>query len=146
MRKEAKDKHFIKQPHFEGGPKALKQFIAEHLRYPAEALEQKVEGTVFIKYDIDYQGNVVDARVMTGLGFGCDEEAVRLVKMLKFKVEKPRGLRILYHKHIQIHFRLPKLSQQSAPTQINYNYTTTPLKEEQTEQKKQEGFSYTITW
>ncbi len=146
MRKEAKDKHFIRQPSYEGGPKALKQFIAQNLRYPAKALEQKIEGTVYIKYDIDYQGNVVDAKVITSLGYGCDEEAVRLVKLLKFKVEKPRGLRILYHKNIQIHFRLPKAAEKPAPLQINYNYIPVSAEEKQPEEKKQGSYSYTIPW
>ncbi len=144
MHKSAKDKHFIKQPWYEGGPKALKKFIGENLRYPAEALENSIEGTVFVKYDIDYQGNVVDAKVITGLGYGCDEEALRLTKMLKFKVEKPRGLRVLYHKSIQIHFRLQEVKQQAGTAQVQYNYVPSPKKESEPEQKPSGGYTITI--
>ena len=52
MHKPAKDNHFIKQPWYEGGPKALKQFVADHLRYPEPALAQRVEGTVTVRFDI----------------------------------------------------------------------------------------------
>ena len=143
MHNAAKDKHFIKQPWYEGGPKALKKFIAENLRYPVEALENKIEGTVFVKYDIDFQGNVVDAKAVTGLGHGCDEEALRLVKMLKFKVGKSRGIRVLFHKNIQIHFRLQEVRQQTA--QVKYNYVTTSKKESKPEQKPSSGYTITIS-
>ena len=143
MHKEAKDNHFIKQPVYVGGPAAMKQFIGENMRYPAEALENKIEGTVFIKYDIDHQGNVVDARVISSIGHGCDEEAVRLVKLLKFKVDKPRGLRVLYHKNIQIHFRLPKKGVGEAGT-FQYTYVPTASKKEDNPPEKS-GTSHTIT-
>ncbi len=144
MHKSAKDKHFIKQPWYEGGPKALKKFVSENLRYPVEALENSIEGTVFVKYDIDHQGNVVDAKVITGLGYGCDEEALRLTKMLKFKVEKPRGLRVLYHKSIQIHFRLQEVKQQAETARIQYNFAPSPKKESEPEQKPSGGYIITI--
>lgn len=76
-----------------------------------------------MRYDIDFKGNVVDAKILAGLGHGCDEEALRLVKLLKFDVQKTRGLRVLYHKNIQIHFRLPKAVKAPAPTVVQYQIT-----------------------
>ncbi|MBI5914478.1 MAG: energy transducer TonB [Bacteroidetes bacterium] len=143
MHKPAKDKHFIKQPSYEGGPKALKKFIGENLRYPQEALENKVEGTVNVHYDIDYQGNVIDAKVVGGIGFGCDEEAIRLVKLLKFKVEKPRGLRILYHKTMQVHFRLPVVKEQPLQVQFSYVATATSASGNVAEEKKS-SYTYQV--
>ena len=145
MHKAAKDKHFIKQPVYEGGPAAMKQFIGQHLRYPAEALENKIEGTVFVKYSINHKGEVVEAKVVTGLGHGCDEEALRLVGMLKFKGGKTRGLRVLYHKHIQIHFHLPAAKAQ--PVQVAYNYVETPAQKKpgaSPKPAKKENGGYTI--
>ncbi len=124
----------------------MKKFIADNLRYPSEALEQKVEGTVFIKYDVDHQGNVKEARVISSLGHGCDEEAVRIVKLLKFKVEKPRNLRVMYHKQIQIHFRLPIVKEQAPTLQLSYNYTSAPPSAKQPEQKEPQSYSYTISF
>lgn len=143
MRKEAKDKEFIKKPVYKGGPKALKKFIGENLHYPKEALEKKVEGTVYVNYDIDHKGQVTAARVIKGLGHGCDEEAVRLVKLLKFEVPKNRGVRVVFHKNIQIHFRLPKVKEK--PMQVQYNYVSTPGKTSQPEQKKS-STTFTITF
>lgn len=143
MHRSVKEKHFIKQPWYEGGPKALKQYVAEQLHYPPEALPEQVEGTVTVRYDIDHKGDVVDAKIIGhGLGYGCDEEAIRLVKTLKFKVEKPRGLRVVYHKTIQIHFK-PPVPATVQPMQLNYNLVekkpTEPTKAPSTE-------GYTITF
>ena len=147
MHKPAKDKHFIKQPWYEGGVKALKQFITQNMRYPAEALAQKVEGTVTVRYDIDYRGEVVDAKILGHtLGHGCDEEAIRLVKSLKFKVEKPRGIRVIYHKTMQVHFRLPTaVEQTSQELQVQYNYVEKKDSEPAAEPVVPSGGGYTIS-
>lgn len=146
MAKEKKDKHFLKQPIYEGGPKAIQAFLAQHMKYPAEALTHGIEGTVFIKYTIDQHGEVADAKVIAALGHGCDEEALRVVRMLKFKVPKNRGLRVLFHKNIQVHFRLPQAKPAEEQT-VQYTYTpspsvSSPAKEEA--QKPQGGYSYTF--
>lgn len=143
MHKEAKDKHFIKKPTYKGGPKAMRQFIGENLRYPKEAIENKVEGTVYLNYDINHKGQVTEARVIKSVGHGCDEEAVRLVKLLKFEVPKNRVVRVVFHKNIQIHFRLPKVKEK--PMQVQYNYVSTPGKTSQAEQKKS-STTFTITF
>jgi protein TonB len=143
MHKEAKDKHFIRQPQYEGGPKALKQFIADHIRYPAKALEHGIEGTVYVKYDIDHLGNVVDAKVISGIGYGCDEEAIRLVRLLKFKVERPRGLRVMYHKSLQVHFKISQLHN-FHPVEVKITYVTPPVSAD-SKQKSAGSYSYTLT-
>jgi TonB family protein len=145
MHKPAKDKHFIKQPWYEGGPKAMKQFIAEQLSYPAEALAQRVEGTVSVRFDIDHKGEVGDAKIIGhGLGSGCDEEAIRLVKAMKFKVDTPRGLRVVHHKTIQIHFRLPQ-AQVAAQTEVEVNYVTPESPSNEEQRPSSGGYSYSIT-
>lgn len=109
MKKEKKDNTFLKQPYYEGGDAALKAFIAENLKYPRQALEQKVEGSIPLTYDINFKGEVTDVHLMHRLGHGCDEEAIRLVKQLRFNVPKvPRHLRVIFHKKMTIHFKLPE--------------------------------------
>jgi protein TonB len=147
MQKEKKDKHFIKKPVYPGGPKAMREFIRQNLRYPEEALKAKVEGSVTVRYDIDHLGKVVDAKIIAGLGYGCDEEAIRLVHLFRFEVPKTRGVRVRFHKNIHIHFRLPK---QKAPakTQTTVTYTVTPSPEKETPpgEEKQSGYTYTISY
>ena len=143
MHKPAKDKHFIKQPWFEGGPKAMKQFIADNLRYPKEALEKRFEGTVSVRFDIDHKGDVVEAKIIGhSLGHGCDEEAIRLVKSMKFNVDAPRGMRVIYHKTIQIHFKLPQAA--APPAQVQFNYIPSAAATTAEENKPSSGYSYTV--
>jgi protein TonB len=146
MHKPAKDKNFIKQPWYEGGPKALKKYVSEQMRYPAEALAQKVEGTVSVRFDIDHKGDVIDVKIIGhGLGHGCDEEAIRLVKSMKFQVDVPRGLRVIHHKTMQIHFKLPK-AQAVAETQVQLNYVPKEETPASSEQPPSSGsYSYSIS-
>ena len=146
MEREKKPKHFIQQPEFDGGPKELTKFIYSNLRYPQAALNAKIEGTVVVEYDIDYKGNVVDTRVLQGLGHGCDEEAVRVVRLLKFIVGRNRGVRVLFHKKAHIRFKIPAAvpapAHQPGSMQVNYVYTTTPAPA--AEQPKTNTYSYSF--
>jgi TonB family protein len=148
MQKEKKDKHFIKKPVYPGGIKAMRKLIQENLRYPEDALANKIEGTVVLKYDIDHLGAVVDAKVIAGLGHGCDEEAIRLVKMFRFNAPKNRGVKVRFHKDIHIHFRLPKKKAAPKAEATTVTYTISAPSEQKQEEKKGDtggGYSYTIT-
>jgi len=139
---------FLKKPIFEGGVKAMRELIKRNMKYPALAIEKKVEGTVKVKYDIDYKGRVIKTKVIKGIGHGCDEEAERLVKMFKFKINKTRKVRVIYHKNIQIHFRLPekkaKPKIENAPAQsINYITSTSSSTQKPGTRK---SYSYTIKY
>jgi len=143
VQKERKDKHFIKKPIYPGGRDALQKFIGANLKYPKEAFEKKVEGTVSLKYTIDYKGNVIESHVIAGLGHGCDEEALRLANMLKFDVPKSsRKVRVHFHKDLHIHFRLSKMK---PVTQMRYQYTLTSPKEKLDNGKTRASYGYTIT-
>ncbi len=63
-----------------GGRKAYKQYLVESLRYPELALNNKVEGRVTVQFTLDPAGRMSDFRVLRGLGYGCDEEVIRLIK------------------------------------------------------------------
>ncbi|MCF8236793.1 MAG: TonB family protein [Saprospiraceae bacterium] len=142
MKKEVKGSAILKKPEYPGGIKALKAFISKHLQYPEEALKEKIEGTVHIRYGIDHTGMVTDIKVIKGLGGGCSEEAIRLVGMLRFHLERTRGVRVLFHKKIQIHFRLPPPQEVKSSPSIGYTITPSVKKAVPTTTSKK---SYTIT-
>jgi len=121
MKKERKEDSFIKQPFYKGGDKALKNFIQEHLKYPALSQVNKVEGDVHIRYEINHKGEVTDTKIIGGLDELCNEEAIRVVKMLKFIVPKtPRHLKVTFHKNIRIHFHIHEMkSQHTKPLQAH---------------------------
>lgn len=148
MEKDKKKTLFIHQPEYAGGPKALTKFIYENLRYPQEALEAGIEGMVVIDYDIDHKGNVTAARVLQGIGHGCDEEACRVVRLLKFDVPKNRGVRVLFHKKAKIQFKrpaAPAAPQPSVAPPMQVTYTVTPSAPAKEEPPKPATTTYSYT-
>ena len=148
MEKDKKKPFFIHQPEYAGGPKELSKFIHTNLRYPPAALEAGVEGLVLVEYDIDYQGKVVATRVLQGIGSGCDEEACRVVRLLKFDVPKNRGIKVLFHKKARIQFKKPvqkPAPPQPASLQINYTMTAVaPPADQAPEKPAPATYHYTI--
>lgn len=157
MKKERKEESFIKQPYYKGGEKALREFVSLQLRYPEISKLNKIEGDVHIKYDINYKGEVTDTKIIGGLDEACNEEAARVVKLLKFIVPKtPRHLKVTFHKTIRIHFHLNEV--QSAPLtedkkqaehvntemQINYTINYTPVVLNGAPPAKQVNYNYVI--
>ena len=73
-------------PEFEGGIKALGDFIRNNTIYPELAKEMALEGTVYVTFIVNEKGEVVDTKILKGVGGGCSEEASRVVnKLPKFK-------------------------------------------------------------
>ena len=145
MQKERKAKNFLPKLVYKGGPRAMSKFIANHLQYPKEALDKKVEGTVRIKLDIDYKGKVKEGHIMSGLGHGCDEEALRVVKLLQWELDKPiRKGKFLFHKTVNIRFKLPvKKEQPKSSTKVSYQIVKAPSKKKEQPKK---SYSYTIKY
>lgn len=69
-------------PHFPGGDGALMRFINENLKYPPEALKNKIEGKVIIQFVVTKTGKVGQVRVARAVNRDLDREAIRLCKML----------------------------------------------------------------
>ena len=143
MRKERKKESFIHKPVYPGGLKAMREFIRKHMRYPSEAIEAKIEGAVLVKYEVNFKGKVTKTEIGSGLGYGCDEEAARLVKMFKFQVGKnPRRLKVKFHKSIRINFKLPKPKPKPTTKNVQVNYTIT--KSKQKPDNSSSTYNYTI--
>lgn len=71
-----------KKPAFPGGEKAMQKFLQAHLQYPELAKENCAEGEVVLRLHLSRTGKVEEAKVLRGIGFGCDKEALRLVKSM----------------------------------------------------------------
>lgn len=145
------EKRFIKKPYYLGGQEALNKFIGENIQYPKAAVEQQVEGVCIVQYDIDIKGNVFNAKVLSGIGHGCDEEAIRLVSLLKFEVPKQiHKLKVIFHKTTHIRFKLNKQDAVQLPNytepnlQINYHIQTDAKKPAAQPAKQNTSYSYTV--
>lgn len=69
-----------KYPEFPGGMEAWAKFIQKNLRYPYLAQENGIQGKVYLSFVIEKDGSITDVKVVKGIGGGCDEEAVRVIK------------------------------------------------------------------
>ena len=66
-------------PYFEGGEEGLLRYIGKKIKYPRQAVNEQVEGVVVVSFVVDRTGNITDATILKGLGFGTDEEALRVI-------------------------------------------------------------------
>lgn len=69
-------------PSFMGGASELYKFLGKTLKYPSAAQRQNIEGRVYMSFVVEKDGSITDVKVIKGIGFGCDEEATRAVKLM----------------------------------------------------------------
>ena len=84
------------------------QAIYNKVSYPKQAIENNIQGTVVIRAFIDRDGEVLDAQVVKGIGYGCDESARLAVFYHRFKPGLQRGQRVKVQMDIPVEFNLNK--------------------------------------
>ena len=132
------EKKFLKLPEYPGGNEAFKKYIKDNLKYPEKAIEQKIEGIVHLVAEINDNGEVEQVLIEKSLGYGCDEEASRLLKNIKFGGVKNRGIRLKTKKRFRIEFKLPPQSK------IQYFYKSKTSKEPDEVKTNKISYSYKI--
>lgn len=80
--------------------------IQQQIRYPEMAKRAGVEGRVILQFIVNERGRVEEVQVVRGVGAGCDEEAVRVVKQARFKPGKQRGAVVKVKMSIPVTFKL----------------------------------------
>ena len=94
-----------KGPYYLGGTPALKKFFKNNLKYPAEALAAKKTGVVEVSFIIENTGVITNIEVTQEIGYGCDEEAARVVrKMPKWAPGTVNGKAVRVLHKISINF------------------------------------------
>jgi periplasmic protein TonB len=64
----------------QGGLEGFYKYVNSVIKYPAQARRMQIEGRVFVEFVVDRSGNITDVVAVKGIGAGCDEEAIRVVK------------------------------------------------------------------
>ncbi|MEP2570559.1 MAG: energy transducer TonB [Balneola sp.] len=82
--------------------------LQSKINYPKIAIESGVEGRVVVQFVIDKNGNILNPKIVRGIGAGCDEEALRVIKLARFKPGMQRGKPVSVSYTIPINFRLSK--------------------------------------
>ena len=98
-------------PSFNGGEKAMRNYLYDNLKYPQEAQDKEVEGTVFVDFVVDENGNVTEVIGSDAIGENVDillkEEAVRVVAaMPRWVAGTQRGVTVDTHFSVPITFEL----------------------------------------
>jgi len=94
-------------PELEGGQEAFYNYIRQKITYPLQARQAGVEGRVDVEFVVDKDGFISKAEAITGIGAGCDEEAVRVVKSLpRFKPATQNGKPVRVRMVVPVVFQL----------------------------------------
>jgi protein TonB len=94
-------------PSFPGGEAKLMEYVGKNIKYPQIARETGIQGRVFVNFVVEPDGSVSNVTVLRGIGGGCDEEAMRVVKnMPKWKPGKQRGKAVRVQYMLPVNFRL----------------------------------------
>jgi TonB family protein len=67
-------------PQFIGGNETFINYITQNLVYPPKAISNNIEGTVQIAFTITQDGSIIDVTVIKGIGYGCDEQVINLIR------------------------------------------------------------------
>ncbi len=107
-------------------------FMVKNLKYPEKAVKDSVQGKVFVQCKVDKDGSLKDIKILRGIGYGCDEEAVRVIKMMpKWEPALKDG------KPVQTEFVLPikfKLACKKTEEEKNKKYLA-PIPDSKKEKK-----------
>ena len=94
-------------PEFPGGQEGLMAYLRKNVRYPQKAVELDIQGRVYVSFIVNAKGMVEGAKVMRGIGGGCNEEALRVVNaMPKWKPGKQNGQAVKVYYTLPISFKL----------------------------------------
>lgn len=94
-------------PAYPGGEEARMKYLRDNIKYPQMAKESGIQGTVYVTFVVERDGNVTDVKVLRGIGGGCDEEAVRVVKLMpRWNPGKQRGKAVRVQFNVPIKFTL----------------------------------------
>src|SRR5690606_15453384 len=89
--------------------KMMLDHILTNFRYPEEAIKMRTQGQVVVEFIIDRNGQVSSPAVQQGIGFGCDEEAIRVItSMPRWTPGKQDGREVLVKMKVPVYFQLPK--------------------------------------
>ena len=94
-------------PGFPGGEAEMYKFITTTIKYPEEAKELGIQGKVFVNFVVEPDGSISEVKLIRGIGGGCDEEAIRVVKaMPRWVPGKQRGVPVRVYFNLPIKFTL----------------------------------------
>ncbi|MDQ8006392.1 MAG: TonB family protein [Pedobacter sp.] len=96
-------------PSYPGGITEFYKFLSENIKYPEDAKKSEIQGNVFVSFTVEKDGSISDIKIDRRLGYGTDEEAVRVLQLSKKwnpGMQNGKAVRVKYN--IPIKFALKK--------------------------------------
>jgi len=95
------------QAEFKGGMRKFYEYVGKKMKYPSQARRMGIEGKVFVQFVVERDGSITDVQAIRGIGAGCDEEAIKVIRESpKWNPGKQRGRAVRVRRVIPITFRL----------------------------------------
>ncbi|MBN8825998.1 MULTISPECIES: M56 family metallopeptidase [unclassified Spirosoma] len=111
-------------PQFPGGMKKLGEYLSENLKYPEAAEKSKIEGKVFVRFVVTDKGEITNVEVLRGIGYGADEEAVRVVEQMpNWTPARQNGKAVNVMYNLPIRFQLEEDDNSSAVNEFWNDFT-----------------------
>ncbi|MBD2699886.1 M56 family metallopeptidase [Spirosoma sp. BT702] len=107
------------QPAFPGGMAKLGEYLGANLKYPAAAEKANVEGKVYLNFVVTKTGEITDVQLLKGIGFGADEEAIRVLSQMPNWIPgRQNGKAVNTRYNIPIWFQLDEETKDAAFKQL----------------------------
>ncbi|MCU0440502.1 MAG: energy transducer TonB [Raineya sp.] len=92
-----------------GGYAKFYKYLDENIYYTQQAIDKKIEGYVFVQFVVDKTGRLENIKIVKGLGFGLDEEVIRVFEESpKWTIGKEKNIPVRVRMTFSVIFRLPR--------------------------------------
>jgi TonB family protein len=94
-------------PEFKGGNKHFIELIKQLLHYPAKAIDNNIEGTVTIGFQIERDGTPINFKILKGIGYGCEEALINIIKSLpRWRPAIENGRPVIMPQTVSVEYKL----------------------------------------
>ncbi len=95
-----------KMPEYPGGQEGILTYFVENMRYPLEAYTKGISGTAYVNFIVEKDGSLSDVHVLKPVGYGCDEEAIRLISNMKGWIPgELNGKKVRVRSNVPVYFK-----------------------------------------
>ncbi len=101
----------VSPPLFNGGMEKLSAFLEKSIIYPIEALDNDIQGIIIVNFNVEKNGSLSNIKTDKKIGFGIDEEAIRVIKLTKSwtpAMQNGKAVKVAYSIPIKFSFEQPK--------------------------------------
>jgi len=117
-------------PEFKGGYPEMLNCIQRNIHYPEKAYKERVQGTVFVQFLVEKTGKISNIKILRGIGSGCDEEAIRVMKsMPDWNPARNKGKAVSVIFQIPVKFQLKKEKKEGRTILSEYPITAKDMED-----------------